>query len=60
MNEMEKDGISRLIEYLEVVEVPHGNASSFDKLKNDFDAFFTQYDKRRNKNLLETFPGLKK
>jgi len=27
------------------------------KLYNDFKAFFAQYDIRRNKNFVETFPG---
>lgn len=55
----EKEQIQRLIDYLEVVDKGHVVVTD-DKsmLFHDFKSFFTQYDQRRNKNLLETFPEL--
>lgn len=56
----EKAQIERLIDYLEVVEKGHQSVED-DKslLHHDFKSFYTQYDKRRNKNFTETFPELK-
>lgn len=58
MTEMERDGISRLIDYLEVVNDPHRNTSSTETRHRDFKSFYRQYDTRRGKNLLDTFPQL--
>jgi organic radical activating enzyme len=55
----EKEQIQRLIDYIEVVDKGHANVSNNkDLLHHDFKSFFTQYDQRRNKNLLNTFPEL--
>jgi organic radical activating enzyme len=55
----EMNQIQRLLDYIEVVEKGHVTTTD-DKtlLFSDFKSFFTQYDKRRGKNLLETFPQL--
>lgn len=61
LHEMELNQLDRLIEYLEVVETPH-DETSFDKekLENDFYSFYKQYDERRGKTFIETFPNLAK
>lgn len=48
LHEFEKNHIKRLINYLEEVEIPHGEG--FDRLKaeKDFKNFYMQYDTRRN------------
>ena len=48
----------RLIDYLNVVKTPHSEAFERPKLLNDFKQFHTQYDQRRNKNFMQTFPLL--
>lgn len=53
----EKASVQRLIDYLDIVKTPHKNTSDTPKLYNDFKAFFAQYDIRRGKNFIETFPG---
>ena len=63
--------IKRLAEYLKTVEVPHKgimfDEQTYDERKieyikpdlaQDFKNFFTQFDKRRNKNFEKTFPNL--
>lgn len=50
---MEKDGVNRIIDYLDVVNRPN-----VDVLAKEFKSFFEQYDKRRGKNLSEAFPML--
>ena len=57
-HEFELGQITRLIEYLQRVEVPHSDSFEMPKLHNDFKNFFAQYDKRRGKNFQETFPEL--
>jgi organic radical activating enzyme len=59
LEEHEHNHLSRLIDYLDIVKTPHSEAFELDKLRNDFKQFYTQYDQRRNKNLVETFPSLK-
>ncbi len=56
----EKASIQRLIDYMEVVSKGHANTTD-DKnlLFHDFKSFYTQYDSRRNKSLITTFPNLK-
>lgn len=55
----EMDQIQRLLDYIEVVDKGHVTTPDDKKLLfSDFKSFFTQYDKRRGKNLLETFPQL--
>jgi len=58
MHEHELNHLQRLIDYLDVVKTPHGDAFEMPKLHNDFRQFFTQYDQRRNKNFAATFPLL--
>lgn len=59
LHQMEIEHIKRLIEYLNSVESPHAGASSMDILQKDFKTFYTQYDQRRNKDFIKTFPELK-
>jgi pyruvate-formate lyase-activating enzyme len=49
--------IERLIDYIEVVDLPHRRVSQ-DKslLWHDFKSFYEQYDARRNKDFRSTFP----
>jgi organic radical activating enzyme len=58
LHQMEVEHIRRLIEYLNSVESPHAGASSLDVLQKDFKTFYTQYDQRRNKDFIKTFPEL--
>jgi organic radical activating enzyme len=53
----ERASIQRLIDYLDIVKTPHKNTADQDKLYNDFKAFFSQFDVRREKNFVETFAG---
>jgi hypothetical protein len=55
-NDFEKVSIERLIDYLDIVEAPHRRTSNKITLWRDFKTFYSQYDQRRNKNLVETFP----
>jgi len=57
LNTGEQASVQRLIDYLDIVKTPHKNTADQDKLYNDFKAFFAQFDVRRNKNFVETFPG---
>jgi hypothetical protein len=51
--------IKRLLDYIEVLEKGHVMVTDDRSLLfHDFKSFFTQYDKRREKNLTETFPRL--
>jgi len=54
----EQDQISRLIEYLDVVETPHRNTAEQYLLDHDFKVFYEQYDSRRGHNFRTTFPRL--
>jgi hypothetical protein len=58
LNQMEYDGITRLISYLREVEEGHSHTSSLASRQRDFRSFFTQYDERRKKSFVETFPML--
>lgn len=58
-HEFELEHIRRLIDYLSEVDAPHAGASSLDILQKDFKTFYTQYDQRRNKDFIKTFPELK-
>jgi hypothetical protein len=60
LGDSEKAQIQRLLDYIEVLDKGHIMAPN-DKalLFHDFKSFFTQYDTRRKKNLVETFPRLK-
>jgi len=60
MHEHELNHLQRLIDYLDVVKTPHSDAFEMPKLHNDFKQFYTQYDQRRGKNFVTTFPQLAK
>lgn len=59
LHQMEIDGIARLIAYLREVREGHSHTSSIESRERDFKTFFMQYDERRNKDFIETFPELK-
>jgi organic radical activating enzyme len=58
LQEHERNHVQRLIDYLDVVKTPHSDAFDQPKLLNDFKQFYTQYDQRRGKDLVKTFPNL--
>ncbi len=58
MHEMEKEGIARLIDYLDVVDSPHRRVSGKESMWRDFKSFYEQYDERRGKSLHKTFPNI--
>jgi hypothetical protein len=58
MQEHEINHMQRLIDYLDVVKTPHSEAFELDKLRSDFRQFYQQYDQRRGKNFIATFPVL--
>jgi len=58
MHEFEKNQLDRLLDYIDVVLKPHTEAMEQITLQRDFKNFYTQYDQRRNKNFVETFPAL--
>jgi hypothetical protein len=58
MHEHEINHLQRLINYLDVVKTPHSDAFDLPKLHNDFREFYRQYDQRRGKNFVQTFPRL--
>ena len=58
LHEHEINHTQRLIDYLDVVKTPHSDTFEMPKLHNDFKQFFAQYDQRRGKNFITTFPLL--
>jgi hypothetical protein len=60
MHEHELNHLQRLVDYLDVVKTPHSEAFELTKLNHDFRQFYMQYDQRRNKDFIKTFPNLKK
>jgi hypothetical protein len=50
--------VYRLCEYLREVTQGHRFASDLESREKDFKSFYTQYDLRRGKNFIETFPNL--
>jgi organic radical activating enzyme len=58
LQEHERNHVQRLIDYLDVVKTPHSEAFDRPRLLNDFRQFYTQYDQRRNKDLIKAFPHL--
>jgi pyruvate-formate lyase-activating enzyme len=58
LHEHEAHHLQRLIDYLDVVKTPHSGAFDMPRLLNDFKQFYTQYDSRRDKDFVETFPNL--
>jgi len=59
LHEHEINHLKRLIDYLDMVKTPHRETFDMPKLLNDFKQFYIQYDQRRNKNFVTTFPRLK-
>jgi organic radical activating enzyme len=59
MHEHEINHLSRLIDYLDLVKTPHSDTFEMPKLHNDFKQFHQQYDQRRGKDFVTTFPILK-
>ena len=59
MNEHEINHVTRLIEYLDLVTTPHSETFDMPRLHNDFKQFYRQYDQRRGKDFVQTFPVLK-
>ncbi len=57
--EWEYENINRLISYLRIVDEGHRFTSSKESRLRDFKSFYSQYDKRRNKDLITDFPMLK-
>jgi hypothetical protein len=49
----------RLVSYIREVNTGHSHTSSLETRERDWKSFYTQYDIRRNKNFVETFPMLK-
>jgi hypothetical protein len=58
LHQHEVNHLQRLIDYLDVVKTPHSEAFEQSKLLNDFKKFHQQYDQRRSKNFIKTFPAL--
>ena len=59
LNQNEKAQIQRLIDYIGVVNRGHISTETDNEMQyHDFKSFYMQYDIRRNKNFVETFPEL--
>lgn len=58
LHEMELNQVQRLIDYLDVVKSPHKDAFEREKIEKDFKNFHIQYDQRRGKDFVSTFPAL--
>jgi len=58
LHEHEWNHVQRLVDYLDVVKTPHSDAFDRPKLLNDFKQFYTQYDQRRGKDFVASFPAL--
>ena len=59
LQEHEINHTQRLIDYLDTVKTPHSDAFELPKLRNDFRQFYSQYDQRRGKDFVQSFPELK-
>jgi hypothetical protein len=55
LNMFERKNLERLIDYLDQVDVPHGEGFDRISAEKDFKKFYQQYDQRRNKNFIKTF-----
>jgi hypothetical protein len=58
MHEFEWNQLTRLLNYISEISEAHKEAMSQSILQCDFKNFYTQYDQRRGKNFVETFPAL--
>ena len=59
LHDFEKNQVQRLIDYLVVVEIPHGEGFDRDQHQNEYKAFYSQYDQRRGKSFTNTFANTK-
>jgi organic radical activating enzyme len=55
ISDMEREGLRRLVDYLDVVKTPHRRTSSVESQHRDFRMFYAQYDVRRGKDFRSTF-----
>ncbi len=51
----EIEQVERLIDYLKVIEIPHGEGFDRQQHQSEYKSFYSQYDVRRGKNFEETF-----
>jgi organic radical activating enzyme len=58
LHEHEINHMARLIDYLDLVKTPHSDTFEMPRLHNDFQQFYSQYDRRRGKDFQKTFPVL--
>lgn len=58
LHQHEVNHVQRLIDYLDVVKTPHAGAAEQAVLQQDFKKFYQQYDQRRGKDFVTTFPAL--
>lgn len=58
IHEHERDGLKRLIDYLDAVDDPHSLSSPTAARQLDFKTFYLQYDRRRQKDFRKTFPPI--
>jgi hypothetical protein len=58
MQEFEWNQLTRLITYIDEVTEAHSEAMAQIILQKDFKNFYTQYDQRRSKDFVATFPEL--
>jgi len=56
LESMEVAHTQRLIDYLDVVKTTLSEAFDLPKLRSDFKNFYKQYDERRVKDFVRTFP----
>lgn len=59
LQDHECEGIQRMIAYIREIDEGHSNVSSLESRQRDFRTFFAEYDQRRGKNFVETFPEIK-
>jgi hypothetical protein len=58
IHDFERESLKRLVDYLDSVDDPHRFASPMAARHQDFKLFYEQYDKRRSKNFMKTFPPI--
>jgi organic radical activating enzyme len=58
LHEHEVHHVERLLDYLDTVDSPHEGAADLAVLQRDFKQFYSQYDVRRGKDFVSTFPEL--
>jgi organic radical activating enzyme len=56
LHDIERDNLTRLIDYLNYVKTPYTGVVEQEDLWKDMKSFYTQYDQRRGKNFNDTFP----